>query len=104
MRRFVLLAMAGLCVVGLVSAAQTSIAAPSEADDRVSAATTYVRHDGGTDRVIQECSDTSTSTAPDTLGDGDSDSNDGGAYRQGNEPSIAIVPTNPDLVFASWND
>jgi hypothetical protein len=79
MRRFVLLAMAGLCVAGLVSAAQTSIAAPPEADDRVSPATAYVRHDGGTDRAIQHCSDQSTSTAPDTPGDGDSDSNDGGA-------------------------
>ena len=104
MRRFTLLVMAGLCVVGLVSAAQTSIAAPSDADDRVSPATTYVRHDGGTDRAIQHCSDQSTSTAPDTPGDGDSDSNDGGAFRQGNEPSVAIDPTNPNLVFASWND
>ena len=104
MRRFALLVMAGLCVAGLVSAAQTSIAAPSDADDRVSPATTYVRHDGGTDRAIQHCSDQSTSTAPDTPGDGDSDSNDGGAFRQGNEPSVAIDPTNPNLVFASWND
>ncbi len=104
MRRFVLLAIAGLCVAGLVSAAQTSIAAPSEPDDLVTPPTTYVRHDGGTDRAIQHCSDTSSSTAPDTPGDGDSDSNDGGAFRQGNEPSVAIDPTNPNLVFASWND
>jgi hypothetical protein len=42
---------------------------------------------------------------PDTdPNDGDTDSNDGGAFRQGNEPSVAIDPTNPDLVFASWND
>src|SRR5439155_9335119 len=37
-------------------------------------------------------------------GDGDSDSNDGGAFRQGNEPAVAIDPTNPDLVVAGWND
>ena len=37
-------------------------------------------------------------------GDGDTDSNDGGAFRQGNEPTVAIDPTNPDLVVASWND
>ena len=104
MRRFVFVAMAGLVVAGLVSIAQTSTAAPPEQDDRVSVATPYVRHDGGTDRAIQQCSDTSSSTAPDTPGDGDSDSNDGGAFRQGNEPSVAIDPTNPELVFASWND
>ena len=103
MRRFTLLAVAGLCVAGLVLAAQSSIAAP-EADDLVTPHSTYVRHDGGTDRAIQHCSDTSSSTAPDTPGDGDSDSNDGGAFRQGNEPSVAIDPTNPNLVFASWND
>jgi hypothetical protein len=103
MQRFTLLAVAGLCVAGLVLAAQSSIAAP-EADDLVTPPTTYVRHDGGTDRAIQHCSDTSSSTAPDTPGDGDSDSNDGGAFRQGNEPSVAIDPTNPNLVFASWND
>jgi hypothetical protein len=104
MRRPVVLFLAGAFVVGLVSAAQTSVAAPPEPDERVSQAIPYVRHDGGTDRAIQHCSDTSTSTAPDTLDDGDSDSNDGGAFRQGNEPSVAIDPTDPDLVFASWND
>ena len=102
MRRSVLLA--GLLVVSLIATVQPSLAAP-EPDDRVTPATAYVRHDGGTDRAIQHCSDTSTSTAPDTdPNDGDSDANDGGAFRQGNEPSVAIDPTNPDLVFASWND
>jgi hypothetical protein len=104
MRRSILLSLAGLFVVGLVSAAQTSVAAPPDADDRVTPATAYVRHDGGTDRAIQHCSDTSTSTAPDIPSDGDADSNDGGAFRQGNEPALAIDPTDPDLVFASWND
>jgi hypothetical protein len=104
MPRSILLALAGLFVAGLVSAAQPSVAAPPDQDDRVSPATAYVRHDGGTDRAIQHCTDQSTSTAPDTPGDGDSDSNDGGAFRQGNEPSVAIDPTDPDLVFASWND
>src|SRR5215208_3253679 len=100
MRRSIVLTLAAVFVVGLASAAQTSVAAPPEPDDRVSVASTYVRHDGGTDRAIQHCSDMSTSTAPDTPGDGDSDSNDGGAFRQGNEPSVAIDPTNPNLVFA----
>jgi len=103
MRRSVLLA--GLLVVSLIATVQPSLAAPPEPDDRVTPATAYVRHDGGSDQAIRHCSDTSTSTAPDTdPNDGDSDSNDGGAFRQGNEPSVAIDPTNPDLVFASWND
>ena len=104
MRRSFYLALAGLLVVGLGTTAQPSVAAPPEPDDRVTPATAYVRHDGGTDRAVQHCSDTSTSTAPDTPNDGDSDSNDGGAFRQGNEPTIAIDPTNPDLVVAGWND
>lgn len=104
MSRSALLALAGFVVVGLATVIQTSAAAPPEPDDRVTPATAYVRHDGGTDRAIQECSNTSTSTAPDVPGDGDSDSNDGGAFRQGNEPTVAIDPTNPDLVFAAWND
>ena len=103
MRRSLLLALAGLLVVGLVSVARPSVAAP-EPDDRVTPATDYVRHDGGSDRAIQHCSDTSTSTAPDIPNDGDTDSNDGGAFRQGNEPTVAIDPTNPDLVVAGWND
>jgi hypothetical protein len=81
-----------------------AFAAAAGADDRVTPASPYVRHDGGTDRAIQHCSDTSTSTAPDVAGDGDTDSNDGGAFRQGNEPSVAIDPTIPGLVFAAWND
>lgn len=111
MRRSVLLVLVGLVLVGLAAVIPatgvvlpTTHAAPPEADDRVSVAAPYVRHDGGTDRAIQHCSDTSTSTAPDVPGDGDSDSNDGGAFRQGNEPTVAIDPTNPDLVFAAWND
>jgi hypothetical protein len=104
MRRSRYLALVGMLVVGLGTTARPSAAAPPEPDDRVTPATAYVRHDGGTDRAIQHCSDTSTSTAPDTPNDGDTDSNDGGAFRQGNEPTIAIDPTNPDLVVAGWND
>src|SRR6266545_3175536 len=73
MRRSFYLALAGLLVVGLGTTAQPSVAAPPEPDDRVTPATAYVRHDGGTDRAVQHCSDTSTSTAPDTPNDGDTD-------------------------------
>jgi hypothetical protein len=104
MQRRLSLAVAGLFLAALVAVAVPSTAQPPDADDRVTPATAYVRHDGGTDRAIQHCSDTSTSTAPDVPGDGDTDSNDGGAFRQGNEPTIAIDPTNPNLVTAAWND
>ena len=104
MGRKAFLAGAGVLLAALGAAAVPSAAAPSEPDDRVTPATAYVRHDGGTDRAIQHCSDPSTSTAPDVPNDGDTDSNDGGAFRQGNEPTVAIDPTNPDLVFAAWND
>jgi hypothetical protein len=103
MRRLVLLPSAALLVLGLAWV-PSSAAAPPDQDDRVTPATAYLRHDGGTDRAIQECSDTSSSTAPDVPGDGDNDSNDGGAFRQGNEPTVAIDPTNPNLVVAGWND
>ena len=104
MRRAAFLAAAGALLVAFGAATVPSSAAPSEPDDRVTPATAYVRHDGGTDRAIQHCSDTSTSTAPDTPNDGDTDSNDGGAFRQGNEPTVVIDPTNPNLVMAAWND
>ena len=32
------------------------------------------------------------------------DSNDGGNRRQGNEPTVAIDPTDPDVIVAGWND
>jgi hypothetical protein len=102
MRRGSLVKSVWLLLVCLIFAAVAAAAAA--ADDRVTPASPYVRHDGGTDRAIQHCSDTSTSTVPDVPGDGDTDSNDGGAFRQGNEPTVAIDPTNPDLVFAAWND
>lgn len=104
MGRAAFLAGAGVLLVALGAAAVPSGAAPSEPDDRVTPAIAYVRHDGGTDRAIQHCSDTSTSTAPDIPNDGDTDSNDGGAFRQGNEPTVAVDPTKPNLVMAAWND
>jgi hypothetical protein len=99
MRRLLLLSSAAMLAFGLAGV-PSSAAAPPDQDDRVTPATAYVRHDGGTDRAIQECSDQSSSTAPDVPGDGDTDSDDGGAFRQGNEPTIAIDPTNPDLVVS----
>ena len=64
-----------------------------------------VRHDGGTDQAIDHCNDAGTdSAADDVAGDGDTDSNDGGSRRQGNEPFVVIDPTDPDTLVAGWND
>ena len=64
----------------------------------------YTRHDGGTDRAIPHCSNSGAIRR------------DAGCRRrrrrperrrqrrQGNEPAVAIDPTNPDLVVAGWND
>jgi len=65
----------------------------------------YTRHDGGTDQAIAHCGNSATHPDPDDVADdGDVDSNDGGNRRQGNEPTVAIDPTDPDLVVAGWND
>jgi hypothetical protein len=74
-------------------------------DDKVTGLT-CVRHDGGTDQAIAHCNDGSSNPAPDPTPntDGDTDSNDGGNRRQGNEPFSVIDPTDPDTVIAGWND
>ncbi len=51
----------------------------------------YVRHDGGTDAVIQACSDDAPGPAA-------------GGERQANEPSAAIKPDEPSFIVASAND
>jgi hypothetical protein len=74
-------------------------------DDKITGVS-CVRHDGGTDRAIAHCNDGSTNPAPDPTPntDGDTDSNDGGNRRQGNEPFAVIDPTDPNTVIAGWND
>ena len=72
-------------------------------DDKVSDHA-YVRHDGGTDAAIQECSsDASDPAVVDATAD-DADPNDGGGERQQNEPAVAVDPTDPTHVVASWNE
>src|SRR5918996_1517585 len=92
---------ATLCLFASSALAQT----PSgDGDDRVTGHP-YLRHDGGTDQAIQECSSLATNPAPDNVADdGDIDSNDGGNRRQNNEPFSVIDPTNPNMVVAGWND
>lgn len=79
------------------------VGGPDGTDDKVSDHP-YLRHDGGTDVAIQECSSDASDPAPDDPDDADLDSNDGGGERQNNEPAVAVDPTNPANVVASWND
>lgn len=88
-----------------VAMAGTSSAVPPPSDFAVSDDGPYTRHDGGTDQAVEHCGNPATATAADDVAnDGDVDSNDGGNRRQGNEPSVAIDPTNPDVIVAGWND
>lgn len=50
----------------------------------------YLRHDEGTDAAIASCSD--------------SDTDEAGGNRQQNEPSVAIHPSEPDVMVAGSND
>ena len=72
-------------------------------DDKVTAVA-CVRHDGGTDQAIQHCNDASSSGAVAAPANGDLDPNDGGKFRQDNEPFAVIDPTDPDVVVTGWND
>jgi hypothetical protein len=91
----------------LLAASLTNVAAEAApaTDFAVTDDGAYTRHDGGTDQAIRHCGNPATSPAEDDVpNDGDVDSNDGGNRRQGNEPTVAIDPTNPDVVVAGWND
>ncbi|HEX5579281.1 MAG TPA: sialidase family protein [Candidatus Limnocylindria bacterium] len=86
------------------AAAVSSIDPGGDGDDAVTGQL-FVRHDGGSDDAIEECNNAGTSTVPDTdATDGDTDNNDGGSRRQGNEPFAVIDPTDPDTVVTGWND
>lgn len=76
---------------------------PDGTDDKVSDQP-YVRHDGGTDAAIEECSSDATNPAPVDPTADDLDPNDGGGEKQQNEPAVAVDPTDPTHVVASWNE
>jgi hypothetical protein len=83
------------------ASAQVSLGTEAKVTDQ-----TVVRHDGGSDPGIVECnSDATGGSTPDpTTTDADSDSNDGGGERQGNEPFVAVDPTNTSQIAVGWND
>ena len=106
MRSKVLIGFAAGAAVALTPLA---LAVPSTAAPATDFAVTddgpYTRHDGGLDQAIAHCGNPQSNPAPDNVAnDGDVDSNDGGNRRQGNEPTVAIDPTNPQVVVAGWND
>jgi hypothetical protein len=105
MRIFRLTGLAAATV--LLAASLTDVAADAapSTDFAVTDDGAYTRHDGGTDQAIRHCGNPATSPAEDDVpNDGDVDSNDGGNRRQGNEPTVAIDPTDPDVIVAGWND
>jgi hypothetical protein len=55
----------------------------------------YVRHDGGSDVTIADCS--SDATTPTAGGDGSGE-------RQANEPAASVDPSEPDHMTAGAND
>jgi hypothetical protein len=92
--------------LGFVTAAQAatvSVGGADGTDDKVSD-NTYVRHDGGSDQGIQECNSDASNPAPADPTATDIDPTDGGGERQANEPAVAVDPTDPTHVVASWNE
>ena len=91
---------------GLAVMAPSAVAAPpvAPADVAVTDDGAYVRHDGMSDDAIAHCSADGSNGAPTPAAGGDVDPSDGGNKRQGNEPAVAIDPTQANLLFASWND
>ena len=107
MRTTFILGIAACAATALTSAVAVPAATfpPPAIDFAVTDDGPYTRHDGGTDQAIAHCGNAATNPAGDSgPNDGDVDSNDGGNRRQGNEPTVAIDPTNPNIVVAGWND
>jgi hypothetical protein len=90
--------------LGSVAQAVTVVAGGTDGTDDKVSDHGYVRHDGGTDQAIQECSSDASDPTPVPATATDLDPNDGGGEKQQNEPAIAVDPTDPSHVVASWNE
>jgi hypothetical protein len=77
-----------------VIVAALAIATTAHADVKITDQP-YVRHDGGTDPTILDCSSDATTAAP---------GGDGSGERQQNEPTVAVNPLSPTRMTAGAND
>ena len=106
-RKAFVISVGAVLALGLGTAAQAATVSTGGADgtdDKVSDHG-YVRHDGGTDPAIEECSSDRLQFGcgrPTTATD--ADPNDAGGEKQQNEPATAVDPTDPTHVVASWNE
>ncbi len=78
----------------LLALAALSFATSAAADVEISDQP-YVRHDGGADATILDCSNDATTPAP---------GGDGSGERQQNEPAASVAPNNPMHMTAGAND
>ncbi|HEV2918424.1 MAG TPA: hypothetical protein VG673_04150, partial [Actinomycetota bacterium] len=75
MRRRLLTVFVLMATLSLLASSALAQTPSADGDDRVTGHP-YLRHDGGTDQAIQECSSLATNPAPDNVADdGDIDSN-----------------------------
>jgi hypothetical protein len=82
-------------IYALVLVTAVGIATAAQAADVKITDQPYVRHDGGTDVTIADCSSDATTAAP---------GGDGSGERQQNEPTAAVDPLTPTHMTAGAND
>lgn len=100
-RRISPLAVICLAVVLLFMNSEVTLADPGEVKVSDQA---YVRHDGGSDATIANCSDDSTDPGPDGAPPAGDGTPEGSGERQQNEPTVAVNPLNTLYMTAGAND